>query len=278
MLTAFAYKDASGRLVPSDEVDEDADPPVLRSGGGRVERVVAKMSKSLKNVVNPDDVCEQYGVDTFRLYEMFMGPLSDSKPWNPRDVPGCRRFLDKLWRLFVDPQGDDPVRPHLREPAAGEPAGDAAELERALARALERIDASFAGFNFNTAVAACMTFVNEAQKRPDALRRDQAERLVLALSPFAPHVCEELWARLGHEGSLAHEPWPTYDPKWLVADEVEFAVQVNGKLRGRVLAPKEVEREALEASAREAAGKHLDGLEVVKTIVVPGRLVNFVAR
>jgi leucyl-tRNA synthetase len=278
MLTAFAYKDGSGRLVPSDEVDDTGELPRLKLDGEPVERVVAKMSKSLRNVVNPDDVCEQYGVDTFRLYEMFMGPLSDSKPWNPRDVPGCRRFLDKLWRLFVDPEGDEPVRPHLALAADGPPAGEAAELERSLAQTLARIDTSFEAFNFNTAVAACMTFVNEASKRSQALRRDQAERFVQALSPFAPHMAEELWSRLGHGTSLAHQAWPTYDPAWLESDEVEWVVQVNGKLRGRVRAAKDLERERLEALAREEAGKHMEGVELVKTVVVPGRLVNFVVR
>ena len=278
MLTAFAYKDSTGRLVPNDEVNEEVDPPVLNSDGSTVERIVAKMSKSLKNVVNPDDVCERYGVDTFRLYEMFMGPLSDSKPWNPRDVPGCRRFLDKLWRLLVDPEGETGVHAHLATATDAEPAGAAAGLERSLARALERIDHSFEGFNFNTAIAALMTFVNDATKAREALRRDQAERLVLALSPFAPHVAEELWERMGHEGSIAHEAWPTYDPKWLVEDEIEFVVQVNGKLRGRLKAAKECPKDELEERARVEAGKHLDGVQVVKTIVVPGKLVNFVVK
>ncbi|HKX45824.1 MAG TPA: leucine--tRNA ligase, partial [Planctomycetota bacterium] len=118
MLTAYAYKDSTGRLVPADEVDLEADPPRARATGEALAPVIAKMSKSLKNVVNPDDVCEQYGVDTFRLYELFMGPLADSKPWNPRDVPGCRRFLDRVWRLFVDEERAEPVRPHLARAAA----------------------------------------------------------------------------------------------------------------------------------------------------------------
>ena len=278
MLTAFAYKDASGRLVPSDEVEVDGDSARLVDGGAPVEQVVAKMSKSLKNVVNPDEVCAEYGVDTFRLYEMFMGPLSDSKPWNPRDVPGCRRFLERAWRLFVDEKGDEPVRPHLVQPSDGEPQGPAAELERSLARALKRVDESFDGFNFNTAIAALMTFVNEANKKADALRRDQAERFVLALSPFAPHVAEELWSRLGHGESLAYAAWPTYAAKWLEDDEVEIVVQVNGKVRGRLKAPKDMDRDALGEAAKEHTGGHLDGKDVVKTVVVPGRLVNFVAK
>jgi leucyl-tRNA synthetase len=279
MLTAFAYRDPSGRLVPADEVEFRGDSPHLRGSGEPLEQVIAKMSKSLRNVVNPDDVCEQYGVDTFRLYEMFMGPLADSKPWNPRDVPGCRRFLEKLWRLLVDVDGEGPLRPHLLEPAPpGDPEGPSEVLERALARTIKRIDDSFQAFNFNTAVAALMTFVNEAQQEPLALRRDQAERLVLCLAPFAPHLAEELWSRFGHRTSLARAPWPKAEPRWLEADEIEFVVQVNGKLRGRVRVPKDLDREALAARARVEAGKHLEGVEVVKTVVVPGRLINFVAR
>jgi leucyl-tRNA synthetase len=153
MLGAFAYKDPSGRLVLADEVRFENDQPVHAPTGAQLEQVLAKMSKSLKNVVNPDDVCREFGVDTFRLYEMFMGPLADSKPWNPRDVPGCRRFLERAWRLFVDPDGQAPLRPHLAQAAEGAPAGAALELERALNRAIKRVDDSFQGFNFNTAVA-----------------------------------------------------------------------------------------------------------------------------
>ncbi|MEO0651350.1 MAG: class I tRNA ligase family protein, partial [Planctomycetota bacterium] len=125
---------------------------------------------------------------------------------------------------------------------------------------------------------ALMTFVNDATKAVEALTRSQAERFVLALSPFAPHLAEELWSRLGHEASLAHSAWPTYDPKWLVEDEIEFVVQVNGKLRGKLRAAKDTPKGELEERARIEAGKHLEGVEVVKTIVVPGRLVNFVVK
>jgi leucyl-tRNA synthetase len=278
MLTAYAYKDRTGRLVPADEVDASGEVPVLRATGEKVEQVVAKMSKSLKNVVNPDDVCREYGVDTFRLYEMFMGPLADSKPWNPRDVPGCRRFVERAWRLVVDEKGSEPVRANLVQPAAAPLAGAALDLERALAQALKRVDDSFAAFNFNTAVAALMQFVNEATKNVAELRRDQAERFVLALSPFAPHVAEELWQRLGHTTSVARAAWPTYDPAHLVADTIEVAVQVNGKLRGRVFVSPEADAAALEAAARGEVASHLASGTVRKVVVVPKRLVNFVVQ
>ncbi|MCA8978481.1 MAG: leucine--tRNA ligase [Planctomycetes bacterium] len=278
MLTAFAYKDSTGRLVPANEIEERGGKYVKRDGGEELEQVIAKMSKSLRNVVNPDQVIEEYGCDTFRLYEMFMGPLSDSKPWNPRDVPGCRRFLDKVWRAFVDVDGTEAVRPNLRQDAAGELQGDALALERSFNRALQRVDASFEHFNFNTAIAALMTFMNDVGKCAGALTRSQAERFVCVLSPFAPHVAEELWSRLGHEGGVTHAAWPKLREEFLVEDTYELIVQIKGKLRARVQAPKDADNAALEALAKEAAAAQLEGQTIVKAIVVPGRLVNFVTR
>ncbi len=273
LLTAFAYKDPSGRLVPSDEIDERDGKHVVAATGEAVEPVIAKMSKSLRNVVNPDAVIAEYGVDTFRVYEMFMGPLGESKPWNPRDVAGSRRFLDRVWRLFVEEDAEASVRSDFGADALE---GDALALERELAKTLKRVDDSFEGFNFNTAIAALMTFVNEATKKRAALTRSQAERFVCALSPFAPHISEELWSRLGHTESLTRATWPSADPEFLVDDQFELVVQVNGKLRARVSAPKDADKGALETLAREAAGDLLSGKEVRRAVVVPGRLVNFV--
>jgi len=280
MVQAFAYRNASGRLVSADEVTVDGDEGRSTESGEVLEQVVAKMSKSLKNVVNPDDVCDEYGVDTFRLYEMFMGPLADSKPWNPRDVPGARRFLDRVWRLYVDPEGNDAIRPQLLEAGADgtEPTGDALELERGFHRCLARVEYSFKQFNFNTAVAAFMEFVNLATKNSAAFTCSQAERFVCALAPFAPHLAEELWERLGHAGGITRAPWPSADARYLEEDGFELVVQVNGKVRGRAQASKESGKEELEALAEGAVSQHLDGKERLKTIVVPGRLVNFVVR
>jgi len=276
MLSAYAYKDPSGRLTPVDEVVMKGDVALTRDGK-KLEQVVAKMSKSLKNVVNPDEVCEEYGVDTFRLYEMFMGPLADSKPWNPRDVPGCRRFLERAWRVFVDAEGDTPVRANLLADD-GALEGRTLELERSLNRCLQRVEDSFKHFNFNTAIAGFMTLVNEIGQDFGALTRSQATRLVSALSPFAPHFAEELWSRLGHQGSVAYAAWPAVQAEYLVEDEFDLVVQVLGKVRARVKAPKDAGKDALEDLARGAAAEHLEGREVVKAIVVPGRLVNFVVR
>ena len=237
------------------------------------------MAKSLKNVVNPDDIIAEQGCDTVRLYEMFMGPLADSKPWNPRDIPGCRRFVERVWRLFVDPDADEPIRPAFAR-GAREPAleGETLELERSLARALQLVDRSFEHLNFNTAIAGLMTFLNDATKAPASVSRDQGSRFLRALHPFAPHVAEELWERMGEKGSISKAPWPLPEPRWLVEDEVEIGVQVLGKLRGNARIKKDAGREAHESAAREAVSKHLEGRQVVKTIVVPGKLVNFVVK
>jgi leucyl-tRNA synthetase len=275
LLTAFAYKDARGALVPVDEVEERGGAHVRKTSGERVEPIIAKMSKSLRNVVNPDDVVAEYGVDTFRVYEMFMGPLGESKPWNPRDVGGSRRFLDRVWRLLVDEQGG-PVRADLlaeRDPASSD---DSRALERALHKTLKRVDDSFQGFNFNTAIAAMMEFVNEGTRMRAALTRSQAERFLCALSPFAPHLAEELWARLGHETSITRASWPLSDPTWLEEDTFALVVQVNGKLRATVQAPKGAPKDELERLARDAAAAQLAGKTERKVIVVPDRLVNFV--
>jgi leucyl-tRNA synthetase len=277
MITAFGYRDGTERLVESKDVEERGGRFHRTGTGEELEQVITKMAKSLGNVVNPDDIIAEYGADTLRLYELFMGPLADSKPWNPRDIAGCRRFLDRAWRLFVDEESDAPVRPELQRDA-GEPQGGSLALERALHEALERVESAYHNFNLNTAVAALMTFVNEATKRTGALTRGQAERFTLALAPLAPHVAEELWRRLGHASSLSTAPWPKADPRYLARDEITLVVQVNGKKRGETTVPADAGREALEAAARGATGGHLDGKEVVKTVVVPGRLVNFVVR
>ncbi|MFT5285360.1 MAG: leucyl-tRNA synthetase [Planctomycetota bacterium] len=293
MITAFSFRDSTGRLVPSDEVElvdgkGESVPTAeavaggdhiarMKDGTGELDIVIAKMSKSLRNVVNPDDVANEYGVDAFRLYELFMGPLSDSKPWNPRDVPGCKRFLDRVWRMIVDPDGREPVRTDL----AGDDvklAGASLELEKSLHRMVKRINDSFTVFNFNTAVSGMMTFVNDASKRSGAMTRSQAERFVCALSPFAPHIAEELWQRLGHEDSIARAAWPEVVESYLVDKEVEIVVQIMGKTRARVTVATDTDKDAMAEVAREAVADQLEGKQILKTIVVPGKLVNFVAK
>jgi leucyl-tRNA synthetase len=232
------------------------------------------MSKSLRNVINPDDVIEEHGADSFRLYEMFMAPLGDTRTWDPRGISGCRRFLERLWKLFVDPESDRPVRGELLD----ERERESEELERALNQMLKRVDGSFEQFNFNTAIAAMMTFVNEAIKRPGELNRSQAERLLLALAPFAPHIAEELWERMGNGPSIARAGWPRIDESYLAEDLFELVVQVMGRVRGRARASRSASKEELVELARRAVEKHLLEKHIVKTVVVPGRLVNFVVK
>jgi len=276
MVTAFAYQDATGRLVATDEVERDGETALRKGTGEPLTQIVTKMAKSLRNVVNPDDVIAEYGVDTFRVYEMFMGPLADSKPWNPRDVVGSRRFLERVWRVFVDEDSEERLRPELAADRPVGAEGPALELERQLNRTLVRVDDSFGSLNFNVAIAALITFVNEATKRMGALTRSQGGRFLRALSPFAPHLADELWERLGHVEPITAAGWPAADPTYLVEDTFELVVQVDGKLRARVQAPKDADRAELERMAREAAAAQLEGQSVKKAVVVPGRLVNFV--
>ena len=279
MITAFAFQDAGGRLVASDEVESRADGWVRKSNAEPLTQIVTKMAKSLKNVVNPDDIIAEYGADTFRLYEMFMGPLADSKPWNTRDIPGCRRFVERVWRLFVDEKTEAPLRPCLSiDQQAQSRSGDNLEIERHLHRALARVDDSFRQLNLNTAVAAMMSFLNEVQPRLAALDRGQATRFVAMLAPFAPHIAEELWSRLGNEGSVHKSSWPVLDPSYLIDDEIEYPVQVLGKLRARIRCAANASEGEVLAAAQAGVESWLRDKTLVKVIFVPGKLVNFVIR
>jgi len=234
-----------------------------------------KMSKSKGNVVNPDDVVNDYGADSLRLYEMFMGPLEQVKPWNTRGVDGVHRFLARAWRLFVTFDDDGNAAP-----GAPRLTGEAStrEQRQVLHRTIQKVTDDIEAMRFNTAIAAMMEFVNAATKWT-ALPRELAGPFVLLLSPFAPHLAEELWARMGHDASLAYAPWPEADAQVLVADTVEIAVQVNGKLRGTLTVAVDASKDDVLAAAKahENVAKHLDGATVRKEIVVPGRLVNLVA-
>ena len=229
-----------------------------------------KMSKSRGNVVNPDHVIRDFGADSLRLYEMFMGPLEAVKPWSMRGVEGVHRFLNRVYRLACD----DETQAVLPAVVADAPS---AEQLRALHACIKKVTEDLDGMRFNTAISAMMEFVNAAtgwDRRPHAV----LEPFLLLLAPFAPHVAEELWQKLGHTTSLAYEPWPSFDPALLVEDTVEIAVQVNGKVRGRVRIPAGADQAtALAAAKADAAVKpHLEGKAIRKEIVVPGKLVNIV--
>ncbi|MBW2269561.1 MAG: leucine--tRNA ligase [Deltaproteobacteria bacterium] len=233
-----------------------------------LEVVTEKMSKSRGNVVNPDDVIEKWGTDTLRLYEMFMGPIEKGAPWSDESIPGLARFLQRIWRLFVDDAG-------ALAPLA-EGAGSDAQA-RLLARTIRDTTDDFEGLRFNTAISKLMVFVRDvADDGP--MPREAAEAFTKLLSPLAPHLADELWERLGHSGSLARETWPEPDSSKLVEDTITLVAQVNGKRRDEIEVPADADEATVRAIAlaSEKVQQHLGGREPSKVIVVPGRLVNLV--
>jgi leucyl-tRNA synthetase len=263
-IQAYAYRDARGFPVPAEEVVER--DGAYFYGDVAVAREYGKMGKSLKNVVTPDEMNARYGADTFRVYEMAMGPLDVSRPWETRAVVGSQRFLQRVWRLVVDEEtGENRVSDQPLEPA----------VRKALHRAIDGVRGDLDELRFNTAIAKLIELTNTLTPLPVA-SREAIEPLVLMLSPFAPHMAEELWRRLGHDGTLAYVEFPVADPEQLVADSVTYPVQVNGKVRGRIA----VTPDAAEAAIREAAlaevTEALAGRVPKKVIVVPGRLVSVV--
>ena len=243
----------------------------LRHQGTILGEDSRKMSKSRGNVVNPDDVVNQYGADAVRLFEMFMGPLEEMKPWSTRNVEGVWRFLNRCWRLFVDETG----RPDTR--IADGPADPA--LEREFHATVKKVGEDIEALRFNTAISQLMIFVNAVMQQEERPRR-LLEPFVKLLSPFAPHLAEELWSTLGHESTITYEPWPEFDAAMLQASTVEVVVQVNGKVRSRLSVAVDAPDAELEARARadEAVRKHIDGKNVLKAIVVKNKLVNLVVQ
>ncbi len=259
--------------LTEDRVEKKGDHFVLKEAADiRVDARAYKMSKARGNVINPDQVIEDYGADSLRLYEMFMGPLEAVKPWSMRGVEGVYRFLGRVWRLFVDERAED-VR--LSEAVREVPPDK--ETLRMLHRTIQRVTEDLEGLRFNTAIAAMMEFTNHLTPL-SARPRSVLEPFVLILSPFAPHLAEELWRLLGHRDTLAYEPWPSFDPALTKADEAEIAVQINGKLRLRLTVPAEIGKEELEKTvlADPRVRQLIEGKQVRKVIVVPGKLVNIV--
>ena len=227
-----------------------------------------KMSKSKGNVVNPDDVVEEYGADTLRLYEMFMGPLEQSIAWSEDGLAGSRRWLDRVWRLFID--DEDKLRDHITTV-------NDHKLDKIYNETVKKVTEDYEGLRFNTAISQMMIFINEAYKAEN-LPVEYVEGFIKLLNPIAPHMTEELWSFLHKDESVTYQPWPTFDETALVEDEIEIVLQVNGKVRGRLTIPADADREKMTelAIADEAVQKQLDGGQPKKVIAVPGKLVNVV--
>jgi len=268
-IQAYAYTDDRGVYVPAEEVEEQADGTYVYNGQ-KVEREYGKMGKSLKNVVTPDEICEAYGADTFRVYEMSMGPLAESKPWDTRAIVGSQRFLQRLWRNIVDEEtGQVTV-------ADVEP--DAATL-REIHKAVAGVREDYENLRMNTAVAKLITLNNHVTGL-HPVPREAAEALVAMVAPVAPHIAEELWARMGNEGGIAYVDFPVADERHLVEDTVTYPVQINGKVRGRIEVGAGASEDAVKAAAlaEEKVAANLVGKDVKKVIVVAGKMVSIVAK
>ncbi|APE19354.1 leucine--tRNA ligase [Mycobacterium sp. WY10] len=270
-IQAFAYTDSRGAYVPAADVVERDGKFFLPGDDGEIEvfQEFGKIGKSLKNSISPDEICDGYGADTLRVYEMSMGPLEASRPWATKDVVGAYRFLQRVWRLVVDET--------TGETRASEHEALDEETLRLLHRTIAGVADDYAGLRNNTAAAKLIEYTNHLTKE-GVTARAALEPLVLMVAPLSPHLAEELWQRLGHSKSLAHGPFPVADPQYLVDDTVEYPVQVNGKVRGRITVAADADKASLEAAALadEKVQAFLAGATPKKVIVVPGRLVNLV--
>ena len=265
MITSFAYQKPNKSLVPTDMVEERDGKYFDKETGEELTQVIAKMSKSLKNVINPDDFIRDYGADSVRMYEMFMGPLTESKPWATQGFIGVYRFLDRVWRISTEKKIEDVEIPM--------------DLNKTLHKTIRKVTEDTATLNFNTAISQMMVLVNE-MNRLEVVPKKVIETLALLLSPYTPHLAEELWSMMGHEPSVANQSWPTYDEELCREDTMEMVVQINGKLRSRIMMPKSASKDEMIAAAKadEKSKVWLDGKTIVKEIAIPGKLVNFVVK
>ncbi|MBN1118101.1 MAG: leucine--tRNA ligase [Bacteroidales bacterium] len=266
MILAFAYETAAGSKVPSDEVEEKEGKFYNKTTGEELNQIVAKMSKSLKNVVNPDDVVESYGADSLRLYEMFMGPLDATKPWTETGVKGVYNFLLKVYRFFADTNNIVEGKEDM-------------EILKALHQTIKKVESDIENLKFNTAISQFMIFTNLVVKKAK-VTKDTAITFAQILSPYAPHISEELWQLYGMNGSIAHTRWPEVNESYLVENTFEYPVSFNGKLRFKKefavdANPKDIEKETMED---ERAAKWLEGKQVMKVIVVPKKIINIVVK
>ena len=273
MITSFAFQRKDKTLVPVDEVEQNANGKYIeKATGAELEQIVAKMSKSLKNVVNPDDEIKAYGADSVRMYEMFMGPLTMSKPWSTQGIVGIHRFLEKVWSVSEKPMSDIDITGKLQDKAL-------ISARKTFAQTIKKVTEDTATLNFNTAISQMMIFINEISKLPEVPKAMWSD-FVKVLSPYAPHLGEELWEKLGNKDTIAYVQWPTFNDDFTKDDTKEIVVMVNGKLRDKFEAAPGTADDTLKATAFELPGikKFTEGHEVVKCIVVKDKLVNIVIK
>ena len=273
MITSFAYQRKNKTLVPVDEVETREDGKAYeKATGEQLEQIIAKMSKSLKNVVNPDDEIKAYGADSVRMYEMFMGPLTMSKPWSTQGIVGIHRFLERVWTVSEKPMADIDITGKLTDEKL-------ISARKTFAQTIKKVTEDTATLNFNTAISQMMIFINEISKL-DTIPTAMWSDFVKVLSPYAPHLGEELWEKLGNKDTIAYVQWPTVSEDFCKDDAKTIVVMVNGKLRAKFQAAPGTADDELKAMAQnnEDAKKFLDGKEIVKCVVVKDKLVNFVIK
>ncbi len=273
MITSFAFQRKNKTLVPTDEVEQKEDGKYYeKATGEELSQIVAKMSKSLKNVVNPDDEIKAYGADSVRMYEMFMGPLTMSKPWSTQGIIGIHRFLEKVWAVSEKPLNDIDITGKLEDKAL-------VELRKVFAQTVKKVTEDTDSLNFNTAISQMMIFINKLSSF-DSVPKAMWSDFVKLLSPYAPHLGEELWEKLGHNGTIAYESWPVFSEDFTKDDTKTIVVMVNGKKRDTFDAAPGLSQDELKSTAlsRDGVKKFTDGHEIVKCVVVPDKLVNFVVK
>lgn len=273
MITSFAFQRKNKTLVPTDEVEQKEDGKYYeKATGEELEQIVAKMSKSLKNVVNPDDEIKSYGADSVRMYEMFMGPLTMSKPWSTQGITGIHRFLEKVWNLSEKTMTDLDLNSKIEDKSL-------LSARKTFAQTIKKVTDDTASLNFNTAISQMMIFINEISKLPE-IPKAMWQDFVKILSPYAPHLCEELWQKLGNSGTIAYEQWPTANENFIKDDTKTIVVMVNGKKRDTFEATTGTADDVLKQTAlsRDGVKKFTDGHEIVKCIIVPDKLVNLVVK
>ena len=273
MITSFAFQRKNKTLVPTDEVEQKEDGKYYeKATGEELEQIVAKMSKSLKNVVNPDDEIKSYGADSVRMYEMFMGPLTMSKPWSTQGITGIHRFLEKVWNLSEKQMTDLDLNSKIEDKTL-------LSARKTFAQTIKKVTDDTASLNFNTAISQMMIFINEISKLPE-IPKAMWQDFVKILSPYAPHLCEELWQKLGNSGTIAYEQWPTANENFIKDDTKTIVVMVNGKKRDTFEATPGTADDVLKQTAlsRDGVKKFTDGHEIVKCIIVPDKLVNLVVK